>query len=252
MVSKTVIISSFEPQYLHFFNEYKIYKYKDIEYFFIKNKNIGVIQNFWQNFKKSFKNKKTKKLLIYYFQSFIFFKKYSKYYKKSIKDCLNKKYNKKINTNEFNIINNIDEINLDKNITYDLILFGSEYVPRSFYLKFKNTFNIHFGLLPDFKGLRAFERMYLNDLVPYISVNELASSIDSGRILYSESIKNKKSHNYYKKLILSHELAYEIVYKIINKKLKLLSNSNSYSDLFFGFEFNELMYKKLLQKIHNA
>ena len=252
MLKKTIIISSFEPQYVYFFDKYKINELKNVEYYFVKQRKISPIKILVLNIKKSINSKKIYKLIMYYVLLLIFKKKYSSKYKILIKNHLNKHFNEKKNLDAIKLIKNLDEINIEQNINYDLILFGSDYVSKDFYTKFKNTYNIHFGLLPKYRGLRATERMYLDNILPHISVNALSHSVDSGKILYLESVKQRKFSNYLENIKLLHELSFEIVYKLIHSKLKLLNEKNINKNLFFGFEFNELMYKKLLKKINDV
>lgn len=252
MFKKTIIISSFEPQYVYFFDKYKINELKNVEYYFVKQRKIGHIEILVLNIKKGINSKKIHKLIMYYLLLLIFKKKYSSKYKTLIKNHLKKYYDQKNNLDSIRLIKNLDEINIDQNINYDLILFGSDYVSKNFYTKFKNTYNIHFGLLPQYKGLRATERMFLDNILPHVSVNALSNSVDSGEILYLESIKQRKFSNYLENIQLLHELSFEIVYKLIQRKLIFLNKKNINKNLFFGFEFNELMYKKLLKKINNV
>lgn len=249
MNNKTVIISFYENQYLYFYYYYHLYRIKNIEYYFLKKKKKNFFKNFKLNLKKSISNKKIISLILYYFFLIIFNRKFSSIYKGKLKKKLKEKFliENKINVK---IIDDYNEIILDKNNQYNLILFGCDYVSKSFYSKFLNKYNVHFGLLPKYKGLRAIERMFIDEIDPYVSINEISDKIDQGRIIYKEKIKNIYYADYFNKFILNYELAFDIVYKLINNKLKLNNIEGSHDNIFFGFEFNEIKYKKLLQKIN--
>ena len=58
MLKKTIIISSFEPQYVYFFDKYKINELKNVEYYFVKQRKISPIKILVLNIKKSINSKK--------------------------------------------------------------------------------------------------------------------------------------------------------------------------------------------------
>lgn len=238
-----VILSTEEPQYL-FLN--KILKEKKFNnYYFIQETKKKKLNSFFGNFKKSLKSKKKIKFIIYYFLQLLLFKKYSRKYSFLKKKFFNH-YEKKIKDKD----KKIQKLRIKKNFkNKSLILFGAPYVNSKFIKNFKFVYNIHMGILPKYAGLKSFERMIINENHIGFTLHEVSKEIDKGDIIYKKKLRINSKKDIFQNYMHLYDEVFNFIFKIItskkkiNKKNKFINESN----LFYGFEFNELDYKKLLK-----
>ena len=256
MKNKNVLIISFyEPQYLYFYKKYIEGKKLNVDYYFYTPKKKLENNIYFQNIKLAIKYKKIFSLFLYYFLKIIFLNLFSSKYRKLKKNIFTKFYSKKIedfsNCKRFS---NINEINVSNKDT--LIVFGFKYIDKLFFERFKYRYNVHLGELPNYAGLKSFERSIIDNKNPCITINEITSRIDMGKILFKKKVNYQYHMNPFEIYIKMFHESFEIVCQIIDKELKFIYKSysihndskNNYS--FFGFEFNELKVIKFLKKFN--
>ena len=235
-----VILSTKEPQYLFLSQILKKKKFNN--YYFIHETKKTTFNSFFRNFKKSLKSKKTIKFIIYYFLQILLIKKYSRKYS-LLKKKFFSHYEKKLKDEE------IKKFRLKKYFkNKSLILFGAPYVNSKFIKNFKFVYNIHMGILPKYAGLKSFERMIINENHIGFTLHEVSKEIDRGNIIYKKKLRINSKKDIFQNYIKLYDEVFNFILKIliskikINKQNKLVNKSN----LFYGFEFNELDYKKFL------
>ena len=122
----------------------------------------------------------------------------------------------------------------------NLFFFSLEYDEIINIKKFqsKNLFNLHFSLLPKYRGCHTnFLQIYNSEKISGVTLHKIDAGIDSGDIIDQVKFKikiNDTAYDNYKKLIkLSIILFKKNLHKIINKKYSLrkqiLSNGSYYS-----------------------
>ena len=122
----------------------------------------------------------------------------------------------------------------------NLFFFSLEYDEIINIKKFqsKNLFNLHFSLLPKYRGCHTnFLQIYNSEKISGVTLHKIDAGIDSGDIIDQVKFKikiNDTAYDNYKKLIkLSIILFKKNLNKIINKKYSLrkqiLSNGSYYS-----------------------
>lgn len=236
-----VILSTKEPQYIFLSQILKKKKFNN--YYFIQSVRKTKLNSFLENFKKSLKSKKKMKFIIYYLFQILFFKRYSTrytlqkkkffdYYKKKLKDEKTKK------------------LKIKKNFkNKSLILFGAPYVNSKFIKNFKFVYNIHMGILPKYAGLKSFERMIINERYIGFTFHEVSKELDKGDIIYRRKVIINSQKNIFQNYIKLYNEVFNFILKIVTSKKKISKKNKliNASNLFYGFEFNELDYKKLLR-----
>lgn len=251
-----IILSFYESQYLFFYQKY-IFNKKNIKYYFFKSKNKNRIKSFIYNFKIARKNSKFIKFLNYYFLKFLFSNRFSRKYSKIKQNLFYENFEQKVNYSaNIKIISSLDEIKTDESDV--LITFGFDFIKKDFYSKFKYRLNIHLGDLPKYSGLKSFERMLIDDADFYVSVNEIDSIVDNGKILYKDKLSTIDLEKPFNNYINMFYLAFDIICDISKNKINYIEAINDkdhktdskINNTFFGFEFNEIYTKSFLRKIN--
>ena len=122
----------------------------------------------------------------------------------------------------------------------DLFFFSLEYDKIINIKKFqsKNLFNLHFSLLPKYRGCHTnFLQIYNSEKISGVTLHKIDAGVDTGDIIDQVKFKikiNDTAYDNYKKLIkLSIILFKKNLNKVINKKYSLrkqiLSNGSYYS-----------------------
>lgn len=238
-----VILSTKKPQYIFLSKILKKKKFNN--YYFIEETKRKKINSFLENLKKSLKSKKKIKFIIYYFLQILLFKRYSRKYSFLKKKFFNY-YEKKIKDKDIEV----QKLRINKNFKNKiLILFGSPYINSKFIKKFKFVYNIHMGILPKYAGLKSFERMMINENYIGFTFHEVSKEIDKGDIIYKKKLKINSKKDIFQNYINLYNEVFNFILKILISKTKINKNNKlpNRSDLFYGFEFNELDYKKLLK-----
>ncbi len=236
-----VILSTKEPQYIFLSQILKKKKFNN--YYFIPSTRKTKLNSLYGNFKKSIKSKKKMKFIIYYFLQILFFKRYSTEYSLQKKNFFNY-YKKKLKDEK------IQKLKIKKNFkNKSLILFGAPYVNSKFIKNFKFVYNIHMGILPKYAGLKSFERMIINESHIGFTLHEVSDELDKGGIIYRKKLIISSQKDIFQNYIKLYNEVFNFILKIITSKKKISKKNKliNTSNLFYGFEFNELDYKKLLR-----
>ena len=176
----------------------------------------------------------------------LLFKKYSRKYSFLKKKFFLEKYAKKLKDKD----KEIQKLKIKKNFkNKSLILFGAPYVNSKFIKNFKFVYNIHMGILPKYAGLKSFERMIINENHIGFTLHEVSKEIDKGDIIYKKKLKINSKKDIFQNYISLYNEVFNFILKVLISKKKINMNNKlaNRSDLFYGFEFNELDYKKLLK-----
>ena len=80
------------------------------------------------------------------------------------------------------------------------------------------------------------------------TLHEVSKEIDKGDIIYKKKLKLIPKR-YFQNYISLYNEVFNFILKVLISKKKINMNNKlaNRSDLFYGFEFNELDYKKLLK-----
>ena len=233
-----VIISNSDPQYIFF--KSKLEKIGFRNYFIINNK---IKKKILFNFKLSIKNKKFLSFFKYYFLKIFFLKKYSNIYLLKKKEFFN--FFIRRNKNYFKTTK-LSYIRKFNNKT--LIVFGSSFLDKGSIKNFKKCYNVHMGELPEYSGLKSFERMYLNEKYISFSIHEITDMIDTGTIYLQKRMKIDTKISPFMNYVKLYLYCFKIIEKIVKNKIKLRPQKKNYQRKYFGFQFTELEYKKFLKK----
>jgi methionyl-tRNA formyltransferase len=155
-------------------------------------------------------------------------------------------------------LTNEDELYKIKN----LIFISLEYEKIIDVNKYQSNrlFNIHFSLLPKYKGMYTSALPLLNgDKISGVTLHKIDRGIDTGNIVCQKKFKIKQNMNaldlYEKYLYYSYQIFKDNINNIIKNKIKILkqsaNNSTYYSKSHINFKNLIIDYKKTAFQIQN-